>query len=218
MFSRFGILADWIIAHRWFTKFLLVAWTALMAIGHYDPSLLFPEPTYSDEAAQRAGESAGFQTRQSEPVPDVEPLRVDLGNVIVVARSDDFFSGQGVKAMRAVVSSLESLQQVSSVVWMDRAPPLNIFSLSQPLLPRGEASPERLADARKRALANPLVVGQLLSPDTRTMLLMVNLDWLFVQQDSDCTDRLQFHGLSTGGLRPQGYPIPCPIPCRHELD
>ena len=191
MFSRFGILADWIIAHRWFTTFLLVVWTALMAIGHYDPRILLPTPTSSDGAAQQAGESAEFQTRQSESVPDVEPLRVDLGNVIVVARSDDFFSAQGVKAMRAVVNSLESLHQVSSVVWMDRAPPLNIFSLSQPLLPRGEASPERLAAARERALANPLVVGQLMSPDTRTMLLMVDLDWLFVQQDSDCTDRLR---------------------------
>ena len=40
-------------------------------------------------------------------------------------------------------------------------------------------------------MANPLVVGQLLSSDAQTMLLMVNLDWLFVQQDSDCTDRLR---------------------------
>ena len=191
MFSRFGILADWIIAHRWFTTVLLVGWTALMAIGHYDPRILFPEPSFVDQDAQPNGRSKGFQPRQSEPVPDVEPLRVDLGNVIVVARSDDFFSGQGVKAMRSVVNALESLQQVSSVVWMDRAPPLNIFSLSQSLLPQGEASPERLSDARERALANPLVVGQLLSPDAQTMLLMVNLDWLFVQQDSDCTDRLR---------------------------
>jgi hypothetical protein len=191
VFSRFGILADWIIAHRWFTTLLLVGWTALMAIGHYDPSVLFPEPIYTEQKGQQAGETTGFLARQSGPVPDVEPLRVDLGNVIVVARSDDFFSGSGVNAMRAVVSSLEALDQVSSVVWMDRAPPLNIFSLSQPLLPQGEASPERLNEARERALANPLVVGQLLSSDARTMLLMVNLDWLFVQQDSDCTERLR---------------------------
>ena len=191
MFSRFGILADWIVAHRRFTMLLLVGWTALMAIGHYDPGILFPEPTYQGQESQKSGGAAGFQSRPSEPVPDVEPLRVDLGNVIVVARSEDFFSGQGVKAMRAVVSALESLDQVSSVVWMDRAPPLNIFSLTKPLLPQGDASPERLNDARERSLANPLVVGQLLSPDGRTMLLMVNLDWLFVQQDSDCTDRLR---------------------------
>ena len=191
MFSRFGILADWIIAHRWFTTLVLVGWTALMAIGHYDPSVLFPEPTYTGQEDRRAEQGAGFQIRQSEPVPDVEPLRVDLGNVIVVARSGDFFSAQGVKAIRAVVTALEALDQVSSVVWMDRAPPLNIFSLSQPLLPQGEASPARLNDARERALANPLVVGQLLSSDAQTMLLMVNLDWLFVQQDSDCTDRLR---------------------------
>lgn len=191
MFSRFGILADWIIAHRWSTTLVLVGWTVLMAIGHYDPSVLFPEPTFVGQENRRTDEAAGFQMRQSGPLPDVEPLRVDLGNVIVVARSDDFFSGQGVKAIRAVVSALEALDQVSSVVWMDRAPPLNIFSLSQPLLPQGDASTERLNDARERALANPLVVGQLLSSDARTMLLMINLDWLFVQQDSDCTDRLR---------------------------
>ena len=83
--------------------------------------------------------------------------------------------------MRAVVSALESLDQVSSVVWMDRAPPLNIFSLSKPLLPQGDASPERLNDARERSLANPLVVGQLLSPDGRTMLLMVRTVLLAVR-------------------------------------
>jgi len=132
VFSRFGILADWIIAHRWFTTLLLVAWTALMAIGHYDPSILFPEPTYTEQEDRLAGETAGFQARQGEPVPDVEPLRVDLGNVIVVARSDDFFSGQGVKAMRAVVSSLEELDQVSSVVWI---PVHHIFS--------GSAKPQK---------------------------------------------------------------------------
>lgn len=191
MFSRFGILADWIIKYRWLTTLLLIGWTFLMAIGHYDPSLLIPEPAYTGEESQQSGQAAGFQARRAGQVPDVEPLRVDIGNVIVVARSDDFFTGQGVKAMRAVVSSLEALDQVSSVVWMDRAPPLNVFSLSQPLLPQGEASLERLEDARERALANPLVVGQLLSSDARTMLLMVNLDWLFVLQDSDCTDRLR---------------------------
>ena len=162
-----------------------------MAIGHYDPQLLLPERSFIDEDDQQGDQSGSFQARRFESLPDVEPLRVDLGNVIVVARSDEFFSAEGVKAMRAVVDSLESLDQVSSVVWMDRAPPLNIFSLSQPLLPQGDASPERLADARERALDNPLVVGQLLSSDARTMLLMVNLDWLFVQQDSDCTDRLR---------------------------
>ena len=43
MFNRFGLLADWIIDHRWFTLSLLV-WTAVMAVGHYDPYLLLPEP------------------------------------------------------------------------------------------------------------------------------------------------------------------------------
>ena len=108
MFSRFGILADWIITHRWLTTVLLVGWTLFTAIGHYDPTILFPEPSYGDQRTPTSGEDADFQARQLEPLPDVEPLRVDLGNVIVVARSDDFFTGQGVQAMRTVVDALES--------------------------------------------------------------------------------------------------------------
>ena len=38
------ILADWIVDHRWTTFFVVAIWTALMAIGHYDPYLLIPAP------------------------------------------------------------------------------------------------------------------------------------------------------------------------------
>ena len=74
---------------------------------------------------------------------------------------------------------------------MDRAPPLNLFGLPEPILPNGNAPQGRFDAAKKAALTHPLVSGQLLSSDGETMLLMIGLDWLFVLQDGDCTDQLR---------------------------
>jgi predicted RND superfamily exporter protein len=111
--------------------------------------------------------------------------------VILVAESDAFFTADGARAMRAVVAALEDLDAVRSVLWMDAAPMLNIFGLPEPVLPRGHASPARFAAARQRALAHPLVGGQLLSADGRTLLLLIDMEWLYVTSDADCTVQLR---------------------------
>lgn len=181
-------LADWIVNHRWTTLVLLTAWTILMAIGHYDPSLVLPTPTALPTfAPETAGESAQPPSVGSR----VNPVRVSQGDVIVVAESDAFFTPDGASAIRDAVQALESLPQVDGVFWMDDAPPLNLFGLPEPILPGRNASAQRYADARERALAHPLVAGQLLSRDTKTLLLMVTIDWLFVTADTDATDRLR---------------------------
>ncbi len=192
MFSRFGLLADWIIDHRWTTLFLLVVWTIVMAIGHYDPYLLLPEPGVAQQQAEpQSVEDSEFDQAPVRPSPGVSPIQVASGDVIVVARSEGFFTPDGATAMRAAIEALESLDQVDSVLWMDRAPMMNIFGLQEPILPRGDASQARFEAAREQALKHPLVAGQLLSRDAKTMLLMVGIDWLFVTQDSDCTDLLR---------------------------
>ena len=203
LFSRFGVLADWIIDHRWTTFLLLVVWTILMAIGHYDPYLLLPEPRVVQQQPEpESVEDSGFDQAPVSASPNVSPIQVAKGDVIVVARSDGFFTPDGAKAMRAVVKALESLDQVDSVLWMDRAPMLNIFGLQEPILPRGDASPARFEAAREQALEHPLVAGQLLSRDAETMLLMVGIDWLFVTQDSDCTDLLRETATAAAGEYP----------------
>jgi hypothetical protein len=73
---------------------------------------------------------------------------------------------------------------------MDRAPATNIFGLREPVLPRATGSPARFAAARERALAHPLVGSQLLSADGGTALLLVDIDWLSLTEDADCTSRL----------------------------
>ncbi len=183
----FSPIANWIIDHRWISAVVLVAWTVLMAIGHYDPRLILPEPTSEAPAPEFESESP-----QSASVgSNVNPVRVASGDVIVVAHSDDFFTTNGADAIRDAVAAIESLDHVDSVFWMDDAPPLNIFGLPEPILPGRNASATRYADARERAMQHPLVAGQLLSRDGKTLLLMVTIDWLFVTRDDDATDRLR---------------------------
>ncbi|MGB7323744.1 MAG: MMPL family transporter [Rubripirellula sp.] len=185
MFSR---IANWIVDHRWIAAVLLVAWTVLMAIGHYDPRLILPEPNVEPVRRQAPSESAPLPASVGS---NVNPVRVASGDVIVVAHSDDFFTPDGADAIRDAVAAIEALDHVDSVFWMDDAPPLNIFGLPEPILPGRNASATRYTDARERALQHPLVAGQLMSRDGKTLLLMVSIDWLFVTQDSDATDRLR---------------------------
>ena len=183
MTGTFERVADWVIRHPWIVSILMLALTVVTAIGQYDPTLLLPEPPPAAPLPQRidSGVSA----------PHVAPVRVAHGDVILVAQSDDFFSPAGAAAMRAVVDALEALPYVEQILWMDRAPQLNIFGLPEPLLPAENASATRFQAARQKALRHPLVAGQLLSPDARTMLLMVRIDWLFVTDDADVTTRLR---------------------------
>lgn len=185
MFSRFGSLADWIVAHRLTTFLAIVIWTVLMGIGHYDPYLIIGDPPPPDLSAGSDGESTKRGT------PNVSPIKVASGDVIVVATSDHFFTPDGSRAIRAAVAALEGLDQVSGVMWMDQAPPLNIFGTRSSIFPRRNVTQSRLDLAKERAINHPMVGGQLLSVDGKTMLLMVSIEWLFVTKDTDCTDLLR---------------------------
>ena len=125
--------------------------------------------------------------------PSVEPVSLSNSDAVIVVHSaaDQFFSPEGARALRHVVEKLESLDYVRSVLWMDQIPTLNIFGLQEPLFPRAESSERRFALAQERALSHPLIGGQLLSGDGRTLLLLVNFDWLFLQSDDDCMNGLR---------------------------
>ena len=185
MFNRFGILADWIVDHRWTTFVLIVIWTTLMTIGHIDPYLIIPEPPPPDLTAEAEDDAP-----RGRPA-NIKPLQVADGDVIIVATSDDFFTPDGSAAIRDAVSAIEELPQVTGVLWMDRAPPLNIFGLQEPIFPKRNVTQSRLDRAKERSVNHPLVGGQLLSADAKTMLLMVTIEWLFVTKDTDCTDELR---------------------------
>lgn len=111
-------------------------------------------------------------------------------DTLLVIESDQLFTYEGAETMRDIVDELESMPTIESVTWMDNAPPLNIFGLPEPVVPRGRASEQRFKVAQQKAIDNPLIIGQLLSDDAKTTVMAIGFNWVFVQEDEDCTTRI----------------------------
>ncbi len=150
-------------------------------IGYTNPRLI----TDLFEAEKAEVESSTGPKSTVEALPNVKSFSLDAQAVLVV-ECDSIFTSRGSKAIRHVVDELENTDFIDSVLWMDEIPMLNIFGLPEPLLPPETASPERFTAAKKKALAHPFIHGQLLSSDTKTLLMMVNFDFLFVESDEQC--------------------------------
>ena len=168
---------------------VLLVISSVSIIGYVTPNrvreLFIPAPQ-SQEAvpATDAGSSR-------KPRPNVEALDMTRSDAILVVESDDTFTPQGAKALRNMIATLEAVPHVRNVLWMDRVPVLNIFGLREPLFPKSEASPARFEAAKEQALHHPLVKGQLLSPDGRTVIVLINFDWLYITSDDDCMRNLR---------------------------
>ena len=181
---------DWTIDHPWIVWLLIAALSGLAVAGYVAPELvteLFAVEQPVEPSADPSLEPA------EEPPPNVDPVRLSDADAVLVVHSpaDQFFTPRGSQALRHLVEQLEAEDDIRSVFWMDRAPVLNIFGLQERLLPRGHASGRQFTAAREKALAHPLVGGQLLSGDGRTLLLLIQFDWLFVESDADCLDGLR---------------------------
>ena len=125
--------------------------------------------------------------RRQTPAMNVERNSLGRAQAFLVVQSQAIFSRDGAAAIRDIVVTLEQQDTIASIQWLDQAPPLNIFGLSEPILPRGQASPQRFAVAKEKALKHPLVVGMFLSKDGNTLLIGINFNWVFVDEDADCT-------------------------------
>ncbi|MBW3599828.1 MAG: MMPL family transporter [Planctomycetes bacterium] len=171
---------------------VLALLSALAVIGYVKPSLVRDVflPPAEEETTPLLPTAPAPQPPRPER-PNVEPFQVGGGDVVVVATSDDFFREENIRAIRNSVAALEDLPQVRSVLWIDSIPGLNLFGLPEPLLPRKNASPRQVEQARERTLENPLAVGQLISADGRTLLLHLRLDWFYATTDEAITSDLR---------------------------
>ena len=183
--------AIWTVDHSWFGLVVVTLMTLASFWGYRDPQ--GPRRWWNllrGGAVETPGDATAGTATPATRSPNVTALNVARGDVVLVVESPRIFTPRGAEAMRAVVDALESLDYVKRVLWMDRLPPLNVFGLPEPLLPKSSASEQRFAAAREKALRHPLVVGQLLSPDGQTAVLLLTLDWMFVREDRDCMERL----------------------------
>jgi uncharacterized protein len=187
--NAFDRFFGWTVNHRAAVTLFILAMSGLAIVGYLGPETvmqwLAPAASTPDQPASAAA--------AERAKPSAEPVSLSNSDAVLVVHSeqDQFFSTQGSQALRQVVESLESLDYVRRVLWMDQIPSLNIFGLEEPLFPRSNSSSRRFAAARERALSHPLIHGQLLSDDGRTLLLLVNFEWLFVENDDDCTSGLR---------------------------
>ncbi|QDU43456.1 multidrug efflux system subunit MdtC [Symmachiella dynata] len=184
---RFDRTTGWMVDHPSVVTFGLLVISGFALLGYIAPERLTDlfrvnEPNQQSPTTKR---------EKFETPPDVDPVSLSDSDAVLVVDCDAIFTQRGAAAVRHVVDELESLDYVRSILWMDRVPILNIFGLPEPILPSATASAGRFEAARKKADAHPLVAGQLLSDDGKTLLLLIKFDWLFVSDDEDCTSRLR---------------------------
>ncbi|MEW4490073.1 efflux RND transporter permease subunit [Thalassoglobus sp. JC818] len=189
MSVKFQKAFGWTVDRRGIVWALLFCLTAVSALGYVAPDMVWklfePAPAVVNET------STTQQTAPRQAAPDVEVVSLTDSEVILVIDSSQFFTVEGSQALKACVSALEELDYVESVLWIDEVPPLNIFGLRESFFPGVHASERQFEQAREIALAHPLVGGQLLSRDGETTLLMVQLNWFFVESDEAVTDGLR---------------------------
>lgn len=133
-----------------------------------------PPPAPAPPRASRASEvSENFNLQRSE--------------AFLVVECDNLFTPEAVTAIRHLVEKVEELPIVESMFWADRVPMLNVFGFADPLFPEEGSSRQAFTEAREKLLKHPLVAGQLLSPDGRTLMMPIVYDWIYLTKDEDCT-------------------------------
>ncbi len=191
----------WWADHPAIQVFVLVAVTSLAIVGYRAPKLvrgLFVTDADVNVETLRKGNrrDAPQNVHVEGTAGQVQPFQISGGECVLVARIDeardeDFFNSSSLTAMRQVVANVTSLPQVSSVLWIDNVPDFNLFGLSGTLLPSSNASQRQFQTARDRVLRNPLAVGQLISPNGKTLLMHLRLDWFFVTSDEAATTEIR---------------------------
>lgn len=190
---RFGRSTAWIVDRPAWAYLFLFVMSSIATLGYVAPERVrnFFTPTAVPEPVQPVASAVAPPTVPAKPRPNVAALDLTRSDAILVIQSDDVFTPSGAKALRHMIATLEAVPYVRSVLWMDRVPVLNIFGLREPLFPKSDASSARFEAAREHALRHPLVKGQLMSVDGKTVIVMVNFDWLYVTSDDDCTVNLR---------------------------
>ncbi|MCA9264032.1 MAG: MMPL family transporter [Planctomycetales bacterium] len=174
--------ANIFVRHRWFVILVVLVCSVLSAIGMAGQSY-----------QRRLGEgSAGNRNRADRNLLSEVGQQFDLESIecLVVIDGEDVLAKPNVLALREIQEALRALPQVATVFWVDDIPTMNLFGLAEPLLPEDSASIEAFLHARERVLANPLAIGQLVSPDATTAMMPLSYDWYGFRDKSDVTASL----------------------------
>ncbi|MDM8535707.1 efflux RND transporter permease subunit [Desulfobacterales bacterium HSG17] len=99
--------------------------------------------------------------------------------ILVVVSDAHLWTLKGIQAVELLSNQLSALPFITGVEDLFSLPSImgkkNRITV-KPVLNRNENSPENILQAKKRALANPLVTGNFISPDGSTTIILLSLD------------------------------------------
>ena len=176
-------------AHRWLAWLLVVLLSVPPTLGLSGITLLASRDarwsTEDDYAALNTIQNTF--TSQLASVP-----------VLLVIESDGFFQPGRLRALWKTVAEFEQIEDVRRVLWMGTVPRVTLFG-QQPLLPDIDTDAADLIAAEQQITSHPLIAGQLLSEDGRTLLL-----GLFTRQENTWQACLQ---IARRTLEPHGMTV-----------
>jgi predicted RND superfamily exporter protein len=159
-------LSRFLAEHRWFAWLLFLVLSIPPGLGLFGYSLLdSPDAEWATTVDRKALDEAQSNfTSQLAGLPS-----------FLVVESDDFFQPERVHALWTAVEKIEQLEEVYGVLWMGSVPHVTLFG-QNPLLPGLDADAEEIAAAKELVSTHPLIEGQLLSEDGRTLLMGIFAD------------------------------------------
>jgi hypothetical protein len=98
-------LANFVVDHPVVATLALLGLTAVAGLGHAAPEWFERPSARNPDASARPAEPAADR-------PNIEPIQVSRGDVLLVAQTTDFFTPAAADAVRAAVAALEALPQV----------------------------------------------------------------------------------------------------------
>ncbi len=162
---RLNGLAEWFARHRMLLVLFVAGMTALSIFGltrvGFDdlPMNIFK----TDQADFKLLEEL------------FEDFGSDDGDCILVIESEQLFSPQGVALLRTLTAEIGAIDQIESVRSMDDVVVVRPDRPLASILPPAGAPPEAYSEARREALAHPMIGGHLISPDGRTTLIVARI-------------------------------------------
>ncbi len=150
--------------HRLLVALLVVTITAIAVWGNHFSHVGF------GSKKRKTSEAAQFKNHIEQQFGS------GASGILLVIESDTLFTPATMAAVRRVSSAVSELKSVAQVLDLDAVPVLDKFPVVERLVPENDASQAAFTRARQRALSHPLVVGQLLSPDGKTLLMPVVAD------------------------------------------
>ncbi|MFC1759633.1 hypothetical protein ACFL2H_12845, partial [Planctomycetota bacterium] len=141
-------------------------------------------PSSEDQAAKNPAKSEPDAERKIPP-PDFTLPKPDAYLVVQV---ENLFQDRTVAALRTMVAAVDDLEIVGDIMWVERVPLLNLLGVPRPIFPPDGSSDRSFEKSRAAVMKHPLIVGQLISEDCKTLLMPIQFDWINIESDEQCTD------------------------------